>query len=231
MNRYYRDETDKRPVLIFGTGDLSELACYWLMHDSPYTPAAFVVEAAFLTQAKSHFGLPVFTLEELHHHYTPAQARFLVPIGYRAINGARKRTYLQIKALGFEFVRYMSSQSSIWNIDAIGENTLVYEHAIIQPFATVGANCIIRSGAHISHHCRVNNHAFIAAEVAMGGRAEIGEQAFVGIGATIADSVSIANSCFIGAGAVVVKSTQPELVYVGNPAKASGKMALEVTGG
>jgi acetyltransferase-like isoleucine patch superfamily enzyme len=106
---------------------------------------------------------------------------------------------------------------------------MVYEGSIIQPFASIGNNVIIRSAAHISHHCHVADHVFVAAGVTLGGNAHVGEQSFIGVGAVLRDGLRIAERSFIGAGAVVVADTEPDGVYVGNPARKVRKTALEAS--
>jgi acetyltransferase-like isoleucine patch superfamily enzyme len=64
-----------------------------------------------------------------------------------------------------------------------------------------------------------------------GGDVQIGEGSVIGLGAVIRDGVEIAAGSFIGAGAVVVRDTEPGGVYVGSPARPTGKTALEATCG
>ena len=148
---------------------------------------------------------------------------------YRAINGLRRDRFKMAKAQGYDFASYVCSRASTWPDLHIGDNTLIFEQAIIQPFARIGDDVIIRSGAHISHHCQVNSHAFIAAGVTLGGNVTVGEQSFVGVGATLRDGLNIAPRSFIGAGAVVVADTEADGVYVGNPARKTLRNSLDVT--
>lgn len=229
MNPYYLNEKDLRPVLIFGSGQLSELAWYCLTHDTPYNVVGFVLDDSYLTETRTLFDLPIIALSTVQTNYPPVDYRFIVPVGFTDINGFRKEKYLMLKEKGYEFVNYFASNSYIWDTSAIGENCLIYEHARVQPFATVGNNVVIRSGVHVSHHCQIESHVFIGAQTAIGGASIVKERAFIGIGATIADATVIEKQCFIGAGAVVVKSTQPGLLYVGNPAKNTEKSSQSVT--
>ena len=224
------ESNDDRPVVIFGNLRSASLAWYCLLHDSAYKIAGFTVDAAYIASPQFE-GLPLVPFESLEVHYPPADYRLLIPMGYQHINGIRRSRYEQAKQRGYTFANYVSSRASVWPDLKIGENVLIYEHAIIQPFARIGDNCIIRSGAHISHHCEVANHAFVAAEVAMGGEGYVGEQAFVGVGAVLRDRIRIAERTFIGAGAVVVQDTLADGVYVGNPARKASKTALEASGG
>jgi sugar O-acyltransferase (sialic acid O-acetyltransferase NeuD family) len=221
---------DDRPIVVFGNLRSASLAWYCLSHDSSWKVAGFTVDEAHM--ASSQFeGLPLVPFEALEAHYPPADYRLLIPMGYQRINGLRRSRYEQAKQRGYAFASYVSSRASVWPDLEIGENVLIYEHAIVQPFARIGNNCIIRSGAHISHHCTVADHAFIAAEAAMGGAGHVGEQAFVGVGAVLIDQIRIAERTFIGAGAVVVQDTLADGVYVGNPARRTTKTALQASGG
>jgi len=217
-------------VVLFGADTFSSLAWYCLSHDSPYRVVGFTVDQAYL-DAPTHHGLPVLPFERLEEHFAPGQVRLLIPLGYHAINGLRRARYEQARARGYGFISYVSSRASTWPDLQVGQNCLVYEHAIIQPFARIGDNVIIRSGAHISHHCQVADHAFVAAGATLGGNVRIGAQAFIGVGAVLRDGLAIGERSFIGAGAVVVADTEADGVYVGNPARKAARSALEVTGG
>ena len=221
---------DDRPVVIFGNQMSASLAWYCLLHDSPYQIAAFTVDQAYVGGG-SYEGLPLVPFETLEAYYPPADFRLLIPMGYQRINGVRRERYEAAKRRGYTFINYISSRASVWPDLKVGENVLIYEHAVIQPFASIGDNCIIRSGAHISHHCRIASHAFVAAQVAMGGEGHVGEQAFVGVGAVLRDRIRVAERTFIGAGAVVVQPTEADGVYVGNPARKQAKTAFEASGG
>ncbi|MBA2672455.1 acetyltransferase [Ramlibacter sp.] len=222
--------TDDRPVLVFGNLLSASLAWYCLAHDSPWTVAGFTVDQAYIRDAR-YEGLPLVAFETLEQTHPPADYRLIIPMGYHRINGLRRARFEQARTRGYDCVSYVSSRASVWPDLRIGDNVLIYEHAIIQPFARIGDNCIIRSGAHISHHCQVHDHAFVAAEVAMGGEGTVGEQAFVGVGAVLRDRIRIAPRSFIGAGAVVVQDTEADGVYVGNPARKANKSALQASGG
>lgn len=219
---------DDRPVVIFGNLRSASLAWYCLLHDSSFKVAGFTVDEAYITSAVFEC-LPLVPFETLESHYPPTDYRLLIPTGYQHINGLRRARFEMARQRGYSFVSYVSSRASVWPDLSVGDNVLIYEHAIIQPFARIGDNCIIRSGAHISHHCQVASHAFVAAEVAMGGEGIVGEQAFVGVGAVLRDRIRIADRSFIGAGAVVVHDTEVDCVYVGNPARKAGKTSYEAS--
>lgn len=217
-----------KPVVVFGTSALSSLAWFCLTNDSQWKVNAFTVDKRFLTKSM-HEGLPVVPFEDLLNVYPPSATKLLIPLGYTRINGLRMERFQQATELGYELISYISSRASVWPNQSFGKNCLVYEHAIIQPFTTIGDNVIIRSGAHISHHCVIGKHSFISAEATFGGNVTVGERCFIGLGAVIRDGLNIAERSFIGAGAVVISDTEPDGVYIGNPARRIVKSSLEVT--
>lgn len=76
---------------------------------------------------------------------------------------------------------------------------------VINPNAIIGKNCTIRGGAVIGS--------------ANKGVPSLGDNVNIGVHAIIIGNVHIGNGCVIGAGAVVTKSTEPNGVYAGIPAR------------
>lgn len=221
---------DNRPVVIFGNRRSASLAWYCLLHDSALKVAAFTVDSAYI-ESMDFEGLPLVPFESLQERYPPHDFRLLIPMGAQRANGVRRERFEVARHWGYDFASYVSSRASIWPDLEVGANVLIYEHAIIQPFARIGSNCIIRSGAHVSHHCTIADHCFVAPEVVMSGECRVDEQAFLGVGAVIRDRIHIGARSFIGAGAVVVNDTDPDGVYVGNPARKTARTSIEVSGG
>lgn len=219
-----------QPVVVFGDSTFASLAWFCLQIDSQWKVEAFTVDKEYLTKS-THEGLPVVAFEDLPGIYPPGSTKLLISIGCSRINGLRMERFNQAIKLGYELISYISTRASIWPNQCFGKNCLVYEHAIIQPFAKVYDNVIIRSGAHVSHHCVIGSHSFIAAGATFGGNVIVGERCFIGLGAVIRNGLKIAERSFIGAGAVLISDTEPDGVYVGNPARRIARSALEVTGG
>ena len=209
---------DGRPLVIFGNLASASMARHCIEHETGLRVAAFCVDAAYRT-TDTFEDLPLLPFEELERWFPPVAARMVIPVGYQHINGLRRSRFENARQRGYTFITYVSPRASVWPTLKLGDNTLVYDQAIIQPYAELGTNCIVRSGANISHHSVVEDHVFIGAGVTMGGKCRIGEQAFIGVGAVLVDQVTIAPRTFVGAGAVVIRDTEPDGVYVGNPAR------------
>jgi len=101
----------------------------------------------------------------------------------------------------------------------MGVGNMVYENAIIQPWAQIGDNCAINAGAIVSHECQLEDHVFLAPGCVLSGIIKLGEGVMIGSGATVLPRLSIGEWSVIGAGAVVTRDVPPYSVVAGNPGK------------
>ena len=202
-----------KPLIVFGTGPIAELAHGYFSEDSPYSVAAFTVDADFI-ESPEFCGLPVVPFEEITDHFAPGDHAAFAAVSYSGLNAVRKEKYLALKAMGYEMASYVSSLASVLNGGDIGENCFILEDNTIQNFAKIGDNVTLWSGNHIGHHSRIGDHTFISSHVVVSGGVEIGEQCFVGVNATIRDQVRVGDRCLIGAGALILADAEPEGAYV-----------------
>lgn len=205
-------------VVIFGGGKFASLAWYCLTHDSDHEVVGFTVDREFLGEPNLH-GLPVVDFAKVEQTFPPAEHAMLVHVGPAAMNGVRIARCEEARQKGYRLANYLSSRALTWPDFELRANTVVYEGAIIQPFAHVGENVIIRSGAHISHHVGIGDHSFIAAGACLGGGAQVEPRCFIGLNATVRDGVKVAEGCLVAAGALLVGDTEPDGLYIGVPAK------------
>lgn len=219
----------QKPLVLFGSSTLASLAAHCLTYDARRKVAAFTVDASYL-RTDACDGLPVVAFHSLANEFPPDTHDILLPLGYTRMNEFRQVRCEQAKAMGYTLASYVSSRASVWPDMPVGENVIIYEQAILQSFVTLGDNVTVRSGANIGHHGRVGSHSFIASGVVTGGNVTIGERAFIGLGAVLRDNISVGKRCFIGAGAVVLGDTEPDGIYVGNPARRlPNKSSLDIT--
>ena len=110
----------------------------------------------------------------------------------------------------------------------IGENCFIFENNTLQRKVKIGDNVVLHSGNTISHKTVVEDHCWLAPGGNIAGLCNIGRRSFLGTNITLGDNVSLAEDTVLGAGAVTVKSLkEPGLVWVGCPAKKTGKSAYE----
>jgi sugar O-acyltransferase (sialic acid O-acetyltransferase NeuD family) len=199
-------------IVIFGIGEIAELADFYFTHDSPYDVAGFTVDAAFLKQTEFN-GRPVVPFEEVEVKFPPAEYGFFVAVSYAKINAVRAQKVAAASAKGYGLRSYLSSRATIFPGFVLRENCLILEDNTIQPYARIGANVTLWSGNHIGHHSTIEDDVFLASHVVVSGGARIGQGSFVGVNATIRDHVTIGKKCVLGAGALVLED-QPDFSVV-----------------
>lgn len=202
----------KKSLVIFGAGDIAQLAHYYFQVDSEYQVVAFVVDGAFRNR-EEFCGLSLIALEDLPILFPPSKVDVFVALSYSKLNDIRRDKYLAIKKLGYRMPSYISSSALVLNSGSIGENCFILENNVIQPFVTIGDNVILWSGNHIGHHTIIHDHCFIASHAVISGGVVIGEQCFIGVNATLRDHISIGHKCVIGAGALILENVEPNGVY------------------
>ena len=210
----------KTPLVIFGTGDLAQLAHFYFTSDSEYEVVAFVVDASYLKD-QSFCGLPIIAFEQIWRHFSPEHCEIFIALGYSKLNSVRKAKYLAAKALGYRLASFISSHATILNEGRIGDNCFIFEDNTIQPFVTIGNNVTMWSGNHIGHHSTIKDHCFIASHVVVSGGVEIGEQCFIGVNATLRDHIKIGDKCVIGAGALLLADAESDGVYISDETERS----------
>jgi len=210
----------KKQLVIFGTGNIAQLAHFYFSTDSEYEIVAFTVDAQYIVSDK-FCNLPVVPFESVATKYPPDTHVFFVALSYLNINELRKQRFLAVKALGYKLVSFISSRAAVLNDGQIGENCFILEDNTIQPLVIIGDNVTLWSGNHIGHHSVIKSHCFIASQAVISGGVEIGEQCFIGVNATLRDHIKIGDRCIIGAGALLLVDAEPDGVYMGTATERS----------
>lgn len=204
----------KTPLVIFGSGDIAQLAHFYFNADSQYEVVAFTVDSTYLTE-KVINGLPVIAFEEVTNHFPSDSCEMFIALSYSKLNAIRKEKYLAAKRLGYQLASFISSNATVLNDGCVGENCFIFEDNTIQPFVKIGNNVTLWSGNHIGHHSIIKDHCFIASHAVISGGVEIGEQCFIGVNATLRDHIKIGEKCVIGAGALLLTDAAADGVYMG----------------
>ncbi|WP_018249184.1 acetyltransferase [Orenia marismortui] len=198
-------------VIIFGIGQIAELAHFYLKNDSEHEVVAFTVDKEYMKEDKFH-QLPVIEYEKVVDQYPPDEYKMFIPISYKKVNMIRTEKYKDAKKKGYGFISYISSKATCY-ASSIGENCFVLEDNVIQPFTKIGDNCILWSGNHIGHHTTIEDNCFLASHVVVSGSVTVGEYTFIGVNVTIRDNVTIGKENVIGASAIILKNTDDMAVF------------------
>ena len=207
-----------KKLVLFGVGQMTEIAYSYFTTDSEYTVVGFCVDQSHL-ENDNFKGLPVVAFEDVEKTFSIATHFMFIPLAAKDCNRLREKKYLEAKKKGYEFVSYISSKATILPESNIGENCFILENNTIQSFVEIGNNCVLWSGNHIGHHTKIKDHCYLASHVVVSGLVTIESNCYLGVNATIRDGINIASRSVIGAGALVMKSTVENGVYMGLPCK------------
>jgi sugar O-acyltransferase (sialic acid O-acetyltransferase NeuD family) len=200
-------------IVIFGMGDIAQIASYYFEIDSLYTVVAFTVDRPYLI-GKEYEGKPLIAFDEVLKKFPPSEYKMFIALSYAQMNKLRERKYFEAKEKGYNLVSYISSKCSYLSQYKQGDNCFIFEDNTIQPFVKIGNNVTLWSGNHIGHHSEIHSHNFISSHVVISGHCIIESNCFLGVNATLAHSITIARESLIGAGAIIAKNTEEKGIYV-----------------
>lgn len=199
-------------LVVFGIGDIAELAEFYFRHDSNHRVSAFTVDGAYVKE-QNFCGKPVIPFEKVAEAFPPDSHEFFAAVSYTKLNTLRAEKVAAAKWVGYRVAHYLSSKANVFPGFQAGENCFILEDNTIQPFAKLGTNVTLWSGNHIGHHATIDDNCFITSHVVVSGGVHIGANTFVGVNATIRDHVRIGQRCVVGAGSVILSDADDESVF------------------
>jgi len=199
-------------LVIFGAGQIGQVARYYFAEDSGYTPIAFTMDAAYI-EADHALGLPVLPFEEIEQRFSPDDCDLFVAMGYGKLNQSRQSKVAEARAKGYRIAHYVSSRAWVWKGFEPKDNLFLLEHNTVQPFVTIGENTTVWSVNHIGHHTAIGDNVFIASHAVISGSVTIGDNCFIGVNATVGDNLTVGSRTVVGAGALLLHDTPEAGVY------------------
>lgn len=206
----------KQKIVIFGMGDIAQIANYYFEIDSNYEVAAFTVDEAYKT-SDEYEGKPMVAFGDLKEKYPSSDYKLFIALSYASMNKLREKKFNEAVEMGYELVSYISSKCSYMSQYQPGKNCFIFEDNTIQPFVKIGDNVTLWSGNHIGHHSTIESHNFISSHVVISGHCTIKSNCFLGVNATIHNNITIEKETLVAAGAIISKNTVEKGVYL--PAK------------
>lgn len=216
-----------KKLVIFGAGDIAQLAHFYFGYDGGRQVVAFTVDDAYVKEPV-FCGLPVVPASELQSRFPPSEYDVFIAISYSRLNAVRREKYLACKAMGYTLASYISPRASLFPNVRYGDNCFFFEDNTIQPFVTIGSNVTLWSGNHIGHHSTIADHCFLASHIVVSGGVRIEEACFLGVNATIRDHVTIGARSVIGAGTLILGDVEPEGLYIGSATPRSPLLSTQL---
>lgn len=199
-------------LVLFGAGDIAQVAHQYFETDSPHSVEAFTVDRAYM-DGDTFDGKPLVAFEDILAKYPPSEYDMFIALSYNNLNRIREEKFNAAQKMGYTLVTYISSKCSYLTTFAPGPNCFILEDNTVQPQVRIGANVTLWSGNHIGHHSVIDDHNFVSSQVTISGRCHLKSYSFFGVNSTIAHGVTIAEKNIIGAGAVIAHNTESNAVY------------------
>lgn len=209
-----------RDLIIFGNGQIAEVAHYYFTKDANRTVKAFTVNSDFI-EKESIFDTPVVPFETLPKYFPSENYEIYVAMSSKKVNKLRMQKVAEVEARGYKLSSFIHSRSEVWAGFKLQPNTFIMENNVIQPFTTIGKNVTLWSGNHIGHHTHVKDHCFIASHVVVSGSVNIGEGCFIGVNATLRDNISLGSHVVVGASCVLLSDAPDNSVFIGKRSEMS----------
>ena len=200
-------------LIIFGSGEIAQIANYYFEIDSEHEVVAFTVDRAYIKE-ESFEGKSVIPFEDISEKYPPEEYQLFIALSYAQMNKVREEKYNQAKKLGYTLATYISSKCSYLSQYPCGDNCFIFEDNTIQPYVKIGNNVTLWSGNHIGHHSVIKDHNFISSHVVISGLCTIESNCFLGVNSTLSHKVTLAKETLLGAGAIIAKNTEEKGIYV-----------------
>lgn len=197
-------------IVIFGAGQIAEVAKAYIDAHGPDRVVGFTVDAAYKV-GDSFAGLPLVAWETLESSFPPSEVQLLGPLSYRRLNEFRRDRHQEGLRRGYAFASFIHPASHIY-AEAIGENCLILEGNTLQPFVRIGTGVMMWSNNHIGHHSIIGDYCFLASQVGLGGNTRIGERSFLAGKAGVENGVTIGSGCFLGSRVLVRKDLPADSV-------------------
>ncbi len=201
-----------KKLVIFGNGDIAELAYFYFKNESDYEVVGFTVDKDYL-ESNVFLGLPNIVFEDVEQVFPADEFYMFVAVSYAKLNQVRAQKYRVLKEMGYRLASFVSSKATNY-AESIGENCFILEDNTLQPFVRIGNNVTLWSGNHIGHHSTVEDHCFITSQVVISGGCTIGESSFIGVNATLRDHIKIGQLNVIGAGCLILSDTEDRNVFM-----------------
>lgn len=199
-----------KKLVIFGNTIVAKLAHYYFTRDSGYKIEAFVVDSQYITEP-TFLGLPVVAFENIQKTHPAKDFDLFIAVGPNKMNAVREAKFYEAKKMGYRFANYVSP-SAVCNSE-LGENSLVADMAVINPFVKIGDNNFFWESCLISNDCEIKSHCYFSPKSVVSSFCEVGNNSIVGTSSVVKARVLIAEQTLIGANCYIAKDTEFKGVY------------------
>ncbi len=195
-------------LVLFGTGDLAQIAAMYFTRDTEYEVVGFTVDDEYLKE-EILIGLPVVPFSKVQNIFPPDAHEMHICVLHNNMNRTRATKYKEAENKGYKLASYISPAAFVSSTARIGKNVFLFEFNVVQDFVVIGDNVIGWSGSHFGHSSIIEDNNFITSHVVISGHCKIESNCFLGVNATIGDRVVIGHDSWVSSGANISRSVPP----------------------
>ncbi len=185
----------KKKILIYGAGGHARSCIEVIESQNRYKIIGLVGKEQELN--KKVLGYKVIGSDKDLKKIKKITKNIVNGIGSVRTNLVRKKIFLKLKSIGFNFPQIFASTSYVSDKAKIAEGTIIFHKAFINAGVFIGKNCIINSGSIIEHDSIISDHCNISTSVTINGNVKVGSNSFVGSGSKIIQSANISKNSLI----------------------------------
>lgn len=189
-----------RNLVIFGVGQLAQLASFYLNQQSKYQLVGYSTDNP---QSSVHEGLPLVAAEDLNNRFTPDDTSLFVAISYHKQNSIRKHRCEELRKQGWSLASIISPTAVIADNCILGDNLFIVESVVVQPWSQIGDGVVLWSGVQVGHHSLLGAYCFLSAGTVLMGCNTVGSCAHLAGGVTVRDHLKVGSGQQIAAGETV----------------------------
>ncbi len=202
-----------KKIVVFGDTTFAGIVAEYINSTEFACVVAFTVNSSFIKNRTLFEGFPLVPFEEIEQQYNPNDYKMLIAIsaasGIKHLNSIK---FYEAKKKGYQLFSFVHPTAFIANSATIGENVIIFPHAIVEPRAKIGNGVFVRSAGYISHETEIGAFSYVAPRAAFSGKIKTGDHCFFGTNSTIRDNIIIGNDVIVGAGATVLNSLPNETI-------------------
>lgn len=176
-----------------------------------------IIDLSYKGQNENILGCPVVGDLDYLTPLPPDEFCIFLSIGE---NDLRRKTFHEIRDLGFEFPNIIHEKSCLDENVSVGIGNFFGAGAYLGPACCAGSFNIINTNSVVEHEVTMGDFNHVAPSATICGRVSIGDDCLIGANSAIIDKQTVPDGTIIGAGAVVVKSPHRKgLTLKGVPAR------------
>jgi sugar O-acyltransferase (sialic acid O-acetyltransferase NeuD family) len=212
-----------KPVILIGGGGHAKVVASTLI-DLKIPILGFVDPD---TSKSTLLGLPRLGDDDAILTHSADAVLLVQSIGGTRPCARRAKVFDHFKSLGYSFFTAIHPTAIVANDVEIGEGTVVFAGAVVQPGTRIGANCILNTRCSVDHDCHIGPNNHIAPGATLSGSITTGPNCHIGVGATIIQGLILGENSLVGAGSVVLKQVPPNTTVFGIPARSLPRLPAD----